>query len=528
MDAVTKSPVLRRTWPLAVLAAVLVLAAVVRVHDLGAAPPGFFADEASYGYNAYKILHTGEDEHGARMPLFFKAFGEYKLPVYTYSQVPFIAAFGLSELGVRLTSAFYGVLTVAAIYLLAKRLFDDEAVALGSAAVLAVLPWHVHYSRTGMGENVTFVFFLVLSLYLFYRGLQRPKFYLAAGVSFAITMYAYRSAWVTVPPLLIVLGALYHRELLRERRHALAGLAIVALATVPILLHLASVDTDRSQEQSIFHLGLGKTETVRGFFDNYRLHFTDGFLLRGGGEGNLRHVIPGQGWIYWWQLPFLAAGLIAMLWTPTRTNLLVIALLLLFPLPAAVSDASPNSMRSVMGVLPMSLISAYGVATVARLLAQFPDTSLAVRGGMVAFVVVVVGVAAGIGFASFLRTYEGEYKEGAAGYNGWQWGGRAIVERFVALQDDYNTFLIDSQFNAPGIFIRFYAPNGECSKCTGAYPQNYRPDRKQLFALRPSSPWLEQPYTPQERILYPNGEVAFQLVEVSGPLPDRSDATAPP
>lgn len=506
-----------RVWPLAVLTAILVLACVVRVHDLGADPPGFFADEASYGYNAYKILHTGEDEHGARMPLFFKAFGEYKLPVYTYSQVPFIAAFGLSELPVRLTSAFYGVLTVAALYLLAKRLFDDEAVALGSAAVLAILPWHIHYSRTGMGENVTFVFFLVLSLYLFYRGLERPKLWLLSGVSFAVTLYAYRSAWVTVPPLLIVLSVLYHRELWRQRRYAFAGFAIVALATLPIVWHLASVDTDRSQDNSILHLGLGKTETVRRFFDNYRLHFTDGFLFRGRGEVNLRHVIPGQGWIYWWQLPLLAAGLIEMLWTPKRQHVLVVALLVLFPLPAAVSDTSPNSMRSVLGVVPVSIITAVGLVTVARLLAQLPSTTLAIRRAMVASVLIVVGIFAGIAFASFLRTYEGSYKELASGYDGWQWGGRAIVERFVALQDDYNTFLIDSQFNAPGIFIRFYAPDGECSKCTGAYIQNYRPDKKQLFALRPGSRWLDKPYTEHGRIFYPDGELAFRLVEVSGP-----------
>jgi 4-amino-4-deoxy-L-arabinose transferase-like glycosyltransferase len=503
------------------LAAILLLATVVRVHDLGADPPGFFADEASYGYNAYKILHTGKDEHHARMPLFFKAFGEYKLPVYTYSQVPFVAAFGLSELGVRLASAFYGVLTVAALYLLAKRLFDDEAVALGSAAVLAVLPWHIHYSRTGMGENITFVFFLVLSLYLFYRGLERPKLWLLTGLSLAVTLYAYRSAWVTVPPLLTVLGVLYHRELLRDWRYALAGLAIVALAAIPIGVHLLSVDTDRSQEQSIFHLGLSKTETVRQFFDNYRMHFTDGFLLRGEGEINLRHVIPGQGWIYWWQLPFLAAGLIALLWTPTRPHLLVVALLALFPLPAAVSDASPNSMRSVMGVLPMSIITAFGLATAARLLASIPDAPLVVRRAMVAFLLVVVGVSAGIGFASFLRKYEGEYKQLATGYDGWQWGGRAIVERFVTEQNDYDTFLIDGRFNAPGSFIHFYAPDGQCSKCTGAYIQNYHPERSQLFALRPESPWLEKPYTEHGRIYYPDGELAFQLVEVSGPLEEH-------
>jgi 4-amino-4-deoxy-L-arabinose transferase-like glycosyltransferase len=185
-----------------------VLVTVVRVYDIGGNPPGFFCDEASYGYNAYSILETGKDEHGARLPLFFRAFGEYKLPVYTYSQIPFIAAFGLSELAVRLTTAAYGVLTVLAVYLLVRALFRREALAVAAAAVLAVLPWHIHYSRTGLGEIIVYPFFLTLSLYLFHLGTRRPRWWLAAGLAFGLTLYSYRAAWVTLPPLLLVLAVL--------------------------------------------------------------------------------------------------------------------------------------------------------------------------------------------------------------------------------------------------------------------------------------------------------------------------------
>src|SRR3990172_7352515 len=153
-------PLLRDLWLPAALAAILLLAAVVRVYDIGANPPGFFADEASYGYNAYTILHTGKDEYGARLPLFFQAFGEYKLPVYTYSIVPFIAVFGLTEVAVRLTSALYGVLTVLAVYLLVRALFQQRGMALAAAAILAILPLHLHYSRTRLGEIIAFPFFL--------------------------------------------------------------------------------------------------------------------------------------------------------------------------------------------------------------------------------------------------------------------------------------------------------------------------------------------------------------------------------
>ena len=59
------------------------VAGILRIYDISANPPGFFADEASFGYNAYSVLHTGKDEHG-QIAVFFEAFGEYKLPVYIY------------------------------------------------------------------------------------------------------------------------------------------------------------------------------------------------------------------------------------------------------------------------------------------------------------------------------------------------------------------------------------------------------------------------------------------------------------
>lgn len=47
-------------------------------------PPGFFVDEASIAYNAHLIARRCADEHSARWPLFFEAFGEYKSPLFIY------------------------------------------------------------------------------------------------------------------------------------------------------------------------------------------------------------------------------------------------------------------------------------------------------------------------------------------------------------------------------------------------------------------------------------------------------------
>ena len=113
---------------------------------MGRNPPGFYTDEASIGFNAYKILTTGHDEHGKFMPVFFEAFGEYKSPFAIYPVVPFIAAFGVTESAVRLAQVVFGLLDVVAMFFLARAIWNSS-VGLLAAFVLAISPWHVHLSR---------------------------------------------------------------------------------------------------------------------------------------------------------------------------------------------------------------------------------------------------------------------------------------------------------------------------------------------------------------------------------------------
>jgi hypothetical protein len=101
----------------------LLIASVVflRVVKLDSVPPGTDVDEASIGYNAYSILQTGADEHGVSFPLFFKAFGEYKNPVFIYSLVPLIKAFDLSIWTIRFGAALFGLGTAIFLALIVKE-----------------------------------------------------------------------------------------------------------------------------------------------------------------------------------------------------------------------------------------------------------------------------------------------------------------------------------------------------------------------------------------------------------------------
>jgi hypothetical protein len=78
----------------AVVIVALAAGILVRTIALDGAPPGLHHDEACNGYDAYSIMLTGRDHHGHFMQIAIEAFGDYRPPIFDYSLVPLIAAFG--------------------------------------------------------------------------------------------------------------------------------------------------------------------------------------------------------------------------------------------------------------------------------------------------------------------------------------------------------------------------------------------------------------------------------------------------
>ena len=111
---------------------ILILAAILRIWQLGSLPPSLTPDEAALGYNAYSILKTGRDEYGKLLPVIFKSFGDYKPGFYIYTTVPFIAIFGLTEFAVRLPSAIAGVIAVWLMYLIVKKIRLKNILEIGN------------------------------------------------------------------------------------------------------------------------------------------------------------------------------------------------------------------------------------------------------------------------------------------------------------------------------------------------------------------------------------------------------------
>lgn len=145
----------------------ILLFLLTRLYGLISVPSSVYWDEASIGYNAYSILKTGKDEWGEFLPLHFRAFGEFKLPVYIYSTIPFVYVFGLNEVSVRLPSVFYSLFSLLIIYFLVKKLTGNNSVSLLSCFLFVILPWNFIFSRTGYEASAGLFSFLFLFLFGF-------------------------------------------------------------------------------------------------------------------------------------------------------------------------------------------------------------------------------------------------------------------------------------------------------------------------------------------------------------------------
>src|SRR5580704_1557461 len=111
---------------LLLLALIVLLGFFLRFVDVSNDPPGLYVDEVSIGYNAYTILTTGKDEYGVLHPLWFRSYGDYKMPVYIYSVAGSMALFGETEFAVRFPSIIAGTLTIPLLYFFLQELIRLE------------------------------------------------------------------------------------------------------------------------------------------------------------------------------------------------------------------------------------------------------------------------------------------------------------------------------------------------------------------------------------------------------------------
>ncbi len=460
---------INRTVPFTCLVLILLLAGFLRAWNLNENPPEIFADEV-FNYVSAKSFFEGSRVHGDR------------LPVYGFASYLSASVLGDGPLGIRMPAVFFGLVSILLVYLLAKELFGDAASALFAAFFMAIIPWHIHYSRVGW-EAASFLPFLLLSVYLFIYGLNRERksaLIVSFGM-FALTFYTYVMAQLYSLLLLSCLLVIHRRYFLGERKALMTGLIVFLILTAPFIWVLVTepIIFERASMISTFAYGID-SESLSVFGTNYIKHLGPDFLFTRG-DPNLRHG-GGTGVIYWVMLPFLAAGIAYSAATAGRRKEFYFLLfwLAVFPIAAALTnDGVPHATRSLAGAPVLCLLSGRGVSGLVR--------TAAARAGrkFVSYILYAAAVIISlVPLYGFSKMYFGSYPVKSAA--DWEFGRKKLLTGIGKLGGGFKRVCAQKlhNFDNPN-FIEYYLPDSklefinniddpECSLGGSIIVQRYR------------------------------------------------------
>ncbi len=451
-----------------ILIAIILLGLSLRLFHLSSNPPHLTPDEAALGYNAYSILKTGKDEYGTPFPLVFKSFGDYKPGLYVYLTVPFISIMGLNEFAVRFPSAFMGVLAVYFMYQFVKLLSKDETLALIAAFLLAVSPWHMHFSRGAWEANVALTFLLV-ALTFFVRAMQKARWLPVASVFCAFSLLSYQGSKLSVVLALLIFSLFFLKEL-KNIPIKTYGVSLLLgfFVSLPIIVSLFAGQTGRLGVFSVFsyprppeyltaflnnggdHVGsvtyyMFHSEPLnflRGILGRWFNHYSARFLLFEGDWSNPRHSVPHSGVITLIDGLFLVVGIYVVMSKSTRRWMMpIIAWFILSPLPSVLSRDQVHAVRSLPMVIPLTVLIALGLRSVAVL----PMRKITIS---------FVGILYIASYAYFLDAY---FIHGVV-HNShyWAYGYKQIMEEIKPYAQEGKTIYIQQSYEQPYIFYLFY------------------------------------------------------------------------
>ncbi len=170
---------------------ILALGIGVRLYRLDEIPPAIYVDETNASLDALYILEGREDSPFGT--------GWYETPNgYIYYMAGLYRLFGANYWTLKAASLIPAILTLPALYLLARYLFGVPG-GLASLFLLAVSRWHMTMSRWGWNELMP-PLFQVLGTWLLIRGLRerRARDYAWGGLITGLTLYTYLSSRLAI------------------------------------------------------------------------------------------------------------------------------------------------------------------------------------------------------------------------------------------------------------------------------------------------------------------------------------------
>lgn len=355
-----QTTILSRPAFIGLAALILLSAAFLRLYLLPTYPPGPHYDEGAY------LLITRAIANGARFFPIVEAYQGREV-LYMYLNAPLLAVLGDHMLTLRLSSAWIGLLTVAATIALGRLMFRGRmGVIVGlSAGLLIALSYPQFWLGRQAFRAITLPLMQALALALLWRGLRshrRPWGWLTvAGVFAGGALYTYMASrlfpvWLGVGGL--VLLAADHRRWRYWLPRVGVFFGVMTVVALPMIVYAV-------QKPDIFFGRLnevtqaGQSVTVwQSILLHARMFFVEG-------DSYFRYNIPGRPYLTPLEGLALLAGLGVAVWmlirryTPPSERmaaaLAALSPLMVIPSVISVGGLPPSHMRS-LGMIPLLFI----------------------------------------------------------------------------------------------------------------------------------------------------------------------------
>ena len=478
--------VARPAFPSLTIVAIVAAAFVIRTWDLPGIPWSLGGDEASQGIEARKFLA------GSRSDVF--GVGWYSMPNLSFVwPAIWLGAVSDDTLGLRLSWAVIGTLTLPGFYWLAQRLFDRET-ALVSTVLLAGYHYHVHYSRLGSSQ-IGDGFFATWTLYLTVTAIERSSRvrWAAAGIVAGLGFHSYAGSRQAALLLLgaILAFAIADRERLRGQfAHWLAAIGGFAIAAGPIVwLAVRSPQhfERRVSEVGIFQSGWLVNEaatTGRSVASLLAQQFERAFLSYNFHPDRVAwYGIPTPLMDFSWSV-LLGIGLflcVARL-VDWRAAIPLGWFLSVLALGGALTENPPSSQRLVGSALPAVMLVAVALRFLASELTSWLPRGVALRRAL-------TGVASAVLVAGSLHFYFVTYQRSRT----YGWNNTEFATRLGTDLRDLGPGWTEYFHGAPRMFASFpttafLAPETrlvDVSEPTSGLPRGFDGSRDNVFVFLP-------------------------------------------
>lgn len=438
-------------------ALILLIASFLRLYRLSSNPVSLNQDEAVNGYDAYSLMMTMRDHHGNFMPIMLESFDDWVSPAITYLTIPFVKVFGLSEFSIRLPIALLGTATVVLIYILTVQLFNSKRLGLLAAFLLAIMPWHITFSRWAIPPSIVpFFLLLFVSTFLWAVRQDRGDYKIILAALFAAVLtYSYPTQKLFVPLFLAAISMIFLRKNLVRLAIVWASYIVFVAPIYITTLSNPSRYNARFTQVSIIDPEVSFFKIIARFLLRYFRYALPNFNF-GLGSRDVLQRVPGFGSTYEFLSIFFYIGILVCIAVILRRessnlvsrkmSLLLLSWLLIAPIPVSLTLENHNVSRMIHSLPLVVLLIVLGIMTIVQSL-----NSLQLKRGLTA-AVVILGLLNAVSFNNFyLREYPDLSKKV------YQYGIKDSISYVQSKEDQFTKIVIDGQINQPYIYYLFHS-----------------------------------------------------------------------